>query len=209
MTIARQEYQGSMYIGDSVPPTANKPFWGQITADSGGFYSWTEVFPFTPGTFQKSPGGRFGSAGFMPAINPNGFVISQFPTIALLQRGYLDAVKNVVYMIISIGGNPGSSPVVRVPSSGAANTLVAAFVETWTDTAGIPTSTDGTSCWVYEVMGNAVTSGFYPGASFLCLHSDGQPIYGVRSGFSGTKQVCEGDQTLHTWTFENGWLVSA
>ena len=106
------EVQGGVYVGDALSfPALNKPFWAQITAVSGGLYTWSEQVPFspTPVTFAPLPGGRFGSPTQNPAVTPNGEVLAT-PAFAKLERGFFDKNLGWVYVIIDkLGGGSTSS----------------------------------------------------------------------------------------------------
>jgi hypothetical protein len=58
--------------GNHIHDDSFVPFWAQITANSGGAYSWTEQLPQAGGTFIALPGGRSGTATVNPAYEESG-----------------------------------------------------------------------------------------------------------------------------------------
>jgi hypothetical protein len=137
---------------------------------------------------------------------PNGETVTSGNQYLARLMQYASGRKVYTASIPGTGGGGGTGgAVLRVPSVGSG--LVAAFVETWTDTAGAPMPADGTACYVFDPNANAINAQYYPGILTI-NHSDGKPIYAVQSGFTGTESICLGDGQYHTFTWAAGDLIS-
>lgn len=140
-------------------------------------------------------------------VGPNAETLTAQKYVARMDGDGNTPVRPRFLICGAVGGSsgPASSVVLRVPTAGSG--LVAANVQTWTDTGGAPSRVDGASAWVFDQNANAINAQYYNG-TFAVNHSDGNAIYSVMSGFTGVESICLGDGQYHTFTWAGGDLVS-
>jgi hypothetical protein len=130
----------------------------------------------------------------MPAINLNGFSITTFPTIALLQKLYLDSALNWIYVIISVGGNPSTGG-----GGGFTPTAGGAYV----NDNGANTLNTGTLIqmqWAFPPVDDnspgTVPSTFFNGTTSFIARSAGDYIFGSSLSFTQSGQALNGNEIV-------------
>jgi hypothetical protein len=146
----------------------------------------------------------------------NSFVDSTEP-IDLLVRSYVPIASNALFIVVFHeasgawipASGAGAGTILNVAVAGSAGQLTAATVTVWTDGTP-PTATNGASCWALDINAGVVQTGYYIGIPLLMHAADGKIVYGVMSGFSGSRNICQDDGlATHTFTWARGALISA